>query len=561
MKKIIFISLLLVGSLFAMSDKELAITINLAGKQRMLTQKMSKEALLIKLNIDKEENAKKLKESSALFDKTLNGLIKGDKDLKLVPTKDKKIQAKLQEVKKLWEPFYAKIKDIYSLKDTKDETFKYIEENNLKLLKTMNEAVYMYAKLGNKGGSKLKMANDINLAGKQRMLTQKIAKDLLLYQANLNPKEALKSLNDSIALFDRTLNGLYNGDKELNLVGTKLPRIRKQLDITKKAWQEAKPLIKQAVENKSNQELTKKAIEKLDLTKKEMNKAVELYTLSLNRQKQVMKLNNLINAMMHKKDNSKYIVNLAGRQRMLTQRVSKLAIECVVGVLPDSCNRLEKFLALYEKTLLGFLNGDKDLKLEPTKSEAAIAQIKKIQKIFKPFKEAAMRVQKSHGKDKEALKYIIENNEELLKESNELVTIFEKENSKNLSYIEKAQLKIVNIAGRQRMLTQKMTKEKLAILNLKMTDFKDKLQKSVKLFNSSLIALINGSNELGIPKATNPVIKKQLLKVSNIWKKIKPFYNKEELSKKELVLLLKANPILLNEMNKAVKLIEISTEY
>jgi len=130
----------------------------------------------------------------------------------------------------------------------------------------MNEAVYMYAALGSKGGSKLKMATDINLAGKQRMLTQKIAKDLLLYQAQIEPKKALKSLASSINLFDKTLKGLYEGDADLKLVGTKLPKIRKQLDIVKSVWEKAKSLIPKAIKNP------------IDKTKIEMNKAVILYT-------------------------------------------------------------------------------------------------------------------------------------------------------------------------------------------------------------------------------------------------------------------------------------------
>ena len=200
MLKVLMVISLLIGSLFAMSDKELAITINLSGKQRMLTQKMSKEAMLIKQKIDLDTNLKALKQTSALFDKTLKGLQKGDKSLKLVPTNDKKIQEQLKIVNKLWQPFYEKIKAIYSGKKVSDDTFKYIEENNLELLKQMNKAVYMYAALGNKGGNMLEMANDINLAGKQRMLTQKIAKDLLFYQAGLSPRKSLKSLIASVKL-------------------------------------------------------------------------------------------------------------------------------------------------------------------------------------------------------------------------------------------------------------------------------------------------------------------------------------------------------------------------
>jgi len=544
-----------------MSDKELAIAINLAGKQRMLTQKMSKEALLIFIGIDVEENAKFLKKSALLFDKTLKGLIDGDKTLNLVKSNSKEIENKLKEVQKLWTPFYKKIEDVASFNNLSDKTFKYIDKNNIPLLKKMNEAVTLYTKLGNKGSSKLKMANDINLAGKQRMLTQKIAKDLLLYQANINPKKALESLNSSVKLFDKTLNGLYNGDKDLKLVGTKLPKIVKQLDIVKENWQSVKPLIFKAIEDKQNQKLTKEVISKLDKTKYEMNKAVELYTKSLNRQKQILKLNALISGFMTKKDNAKHLINLAGKQRMLTQRVAKLAIECKLSLLPNSCNDLEKYISLYDKTLNGFINGDTTLKLSAIKSNKAKEQIKKIQKIWAPFKDAALKLKKSKGKDKKALKLILKTNEALLKESDKLVSILEKQNAKSVSYIEKAQLKIVNIAGRERMLTQKMTKEYLEYLKLNNKQAKKKMKKSILLFESSLDGLINGSKDLSLPKVTNKNIKEQLIKVSKLWKKIIAIYNKNSINTKELVLLLKVNPILLKEMDKGVKIIESSTDY
>jgi len=558
---ILIFSVLLFQSLYALSDKELAIAINLAGKQRMLTQKISKEALLISLNIDKEQNRKKLEKSVKLFDKTLNGLLYGDQDLNLAPSKNKKVEAKLKEVQALWEPFYKNAKTIYSSKNPPKSAFIYIDKNNLKLLKTMNEAVSLYTSLGNKGTNKLKIANDINLAGKQRMLTQKMAKDILRYKNGLEPQEALKSLNSSKELFDKTLNGLYSGDKELNLVGTNLPKIRKQLDIVKSRWSEAKELINKALKSKDDKKIVKELISKLDETKVQMNKAVVLYTKSLNRQKQFMAINSIISGFMHKKGSNKHLINLAGKQRMLTQRVSKLSIECALNLRDKSCKMLNNFTTLYERTLNGFLNGDKELELEPSKNSDEIAKIEHLQKLWKPFKNSVEKVEKTHGKDKKALDYILSNNEELLKESNNLVTIFVKNSSKDVNYIEKALLKIVNIAGRERMLTQKMTKEYLQQKELNNTNAYKKMKKTMTLFENSLNDLINGNKQEGMPKVTNLEIKKQLQKVKKIWSKLKPLYLKQEPSKKELILLLKANPILLKEMNKAVYMIDSSTDY
>ena len=540
--------------LFGMSDKELARIIDLSGKERMLTQKMSKEALLIYIGIDVDKNVKNLKNSSFKFNQILNGLLEGNKTLGLVKSNNKDIEKKLKEVKNLWIPFYEKIKSVYSFNGLNDKTFKYIDKNNLPLLKKMNEVVTLYTKLGD--GNKLKMANDINLAGKQRMLTQMIAKDLLLYQANINPKKAL-SLKNSIALFDKTLKGLYNGDKDLNLIGTKLPKIRKQLDIVKSKWQDTKPLISKAIKEKDNQDLTKKVIASLDNVKEEMNKAVILYTKSLNRQKQVMKLNEIINSYTIKKSNRKHLINVAGKQRMLTQRLSKLAIECKFNLMSNSCKKLKTYSNLYNKTLIGFIKGDSDLNISPVKSKEAIKQIEKITTLWKKFYKNIQTIQKNP----QSIDFILKNNNKLLDESNRLVKILRDINNSSLSFIEKAQLKIVDIAGRERMLSQKMTKELLESIEFNNKKAKESMNKTIELFSNSLDGLINGSNAMGLPKATNPKIKKQLLKVKNIWQKIEPFYKKSNLSKKELVLLLKANPILLKEMDRGVKIIEQSTDY
>ena len=241
-----------------MSSKDLAIVINLSGKQRMLTQKMSKESFMLFLGIDMQNAKKNLIDSKELFDRTLKGLMYGDKGLKLVATKDKSILSKLKEVEALWEPFKEHIEKIYNY-EASDKDYWYIKNNNINLLKRMNEAVFMYAKL-NKNDSKFKLANDINLAGRQRMLTQKNSKDLLQYILDLDRNASLIDLQNSVKLFDKTLYGLYNGDKEQNLHATKLTKIVNQLNIVKREWQELKPLIKEQLlsENVDKQDLTLK---------------------------------------------------------------------------------------------------------------------------------------------------------------------------------------------------------------------------------------------------------------------------------------------------------------
>lgn len=68
---------------FSETSKQMAVKINLAGKQRMLTQKMSKESLLISLKIAPEQNKKSIKATAKLFEQTLIGLQAGNQSLGL----------------------------------------------------------------------------------------------------------------------------------------------------------------------------------------------------------------------------------------------------------------------------------------------------------------------------------------------------------------------------------------------------------------------------------------------------------------------------------------------
>jgi hypothetical protein len=516
---------------------------------------MTKESLLIRSNIDKEVNIQKLKKSSQLFDKTLKGLMNGDESLHLVAIKNDEIQKQLKKVHKLWRPFYKEIQKIIFSK-ANSNSYKFLEQNNITLLKEMNKAVGMYASQNKGDNSKLKLANDINLAGKQRMLTQKMGKDLLFINNNFKKKFYLKDFEDSRRLFGKTLNGLFNGDKELNLVGTKLPKITSQLNIVKKLWKEQQNSLDRAVKGKHIQ----KAINGLDNILVEMNKAVVEYTKSVNRQKQRLKFASIINSFMNKNSALKRLVNLSGKQRMLTQRMTKLAILVSLNInTKENKKRLEKFSKLYDKTLKAFKNGDSDLNCNPIKNKSIDKQIAVIEKKWKPFYNHVQNIIDGKDKDGSSLKYIIDNNEELLKVSNELVKRYEKSN-KSENYLDKARLHIVNIAGRQRMLTQKMTKEKLLILKGE-KGYSDKLQKTVKLFDDSLHALIEGDSEHMIVKPANKKIKEQLAEVSKIWEKLKPLYEKKKNSTKELVIIINENPVLLSEMNKMVKMAEVEIEY
>jgi hypothetical protein len=504
---------------------------------------------LVKAGINKKENLKKLKNSRDLFDKTLKGLQHGDKSLKLKKCKNPAVQNQLKIVQKIWEPFDKEIQKVLNGK-ADEGTYKKLQSQNMTLLKEMNKGVILYVKQSKKGTST--RAQAVNLCGKERMLTQKIAKDLMFIANNIDVKKNSQDLDKTAKLFEKILKGLQYGDKSLGLEGTKLPKIQKQSKVGEKLFKKVKPTFQKSIKNKKSLHLR---ISKLDTLLVEMNKAVKLFEKSIKREKQALKLSSLVGEFMQKKSAQNHIINLSGKQRMLTQKMTKLALLISLNVDKDeNKKRLTKAYKLYGKTLKGFLDGDTSLGLPATKNRKISTFIQKLQKEWSPFSKNIQTIIKSSKRDTKALGYVVKNNEKLLKMSNELVQFFKNSQLKQ-TFMEKSRSNIVDIAGRQRMLTQKMTKEKLLILaKVAVEKNREKLQKTISLFDTSLKGLMNGNKELTIIKPSNKKIIKQLQIVKAIWRDLKPLYEKKSLKNKELTKVIKENPILLAQMHKAVVL-------
>ncbi len=130
------------------TSAEYGVVLNLSGKQRMLSQKMSKEFLLIAYGHQAEDNKLSLLETYTLFERTLKGLLDGDDTLGLPATKPQHIRDQLGVVNGLWTDFKPVVEYGADYKTTSIPTGKIatLAATNLPLLKNMNKAVGMYEK-------------------------------------------------------------------------------------------------------------------------------------------------------------------------------------------------------------------------------------------------------------------------------------------------------------------------------------------------------------------------------------------------------------------------------
>lgn len=139
---------------------------------------------------------------------------------------------------------------------------------------------------------------------------------------------------------------------------------------------------------------------------------------------------------------------------------------------------------------------------------------------------------------------------------------------------------IVNLAGRQRMLSQKMTKETLIYVNKsgqseskEMEKWSGQIQLTMRVFESTLFALKDGgpapvnldmTNFRQCPPAGTAEIKNQLEKVSTLWISLKDKISKIVDSQGEnaeaVDYVISNNSTLLKEMDAAVSLMQAESE-
>jgi len=140
-------------------QKEAGRAINLAGRQRMLTQRLAKEVFIAHSLAGHPQKADNLNrvlteidKTANLFDITLNGLLRGNSQQGLTPVADPDTRQKLLEVKKMWQIFNTAIQTFVKSEPNSasyNNAMRIIQHNNVPLLKTMNKAVGLYEKNNN----------------------------------------------------------------------------------------------------------------------------------------------------------------------------------------------------------------------------------------------------------------------------------------------------------------------------------------------------------------------------------------------------------------------------
>ncbi len=133
-----------IGSIYYNVQSD-AANINMAGRQRMLSQRLGKEVLLVAQGAEQRSTVEK---TVALFEESHRKLQHGDPATGINPVTDPTVRSQLEKVERLWKDY---LKDLTSYLDTKDkEHLAAIKLKASLVLKEMNQAVKMMEVLAEK---------------------------------------------------------------------------------------------------------------------------------------------------------------------------------------------------------------------------------------------------------------------------------------------------------------------------------------------------------------------------------------------------------------------------
>lgn len=196
--------------------------INIAGKERMLTQKITKEIFII--HSQNSQDYATLNLALEEFESNLHTLRFGNEAKNVNPPSKATIIAKLEAIHAQWNQFKVIVEDFKRTSSKLYEDRKFLEENNTKMLILSDNIVKMMVE------SQMP-AKAIDDSGRQRMLTQRMAY-LMMRHSQIWDSKSYHAFQDSYNLYDTIITDFHQ-----NPLYGKNPKLTKSIQEAYAFWQ------------------------------------------------------------------------------------------------------------------------------------------------------------------------------------------------------------------------------------------------------------------------------------------------------------------------------------
>jgi len=200
---------LLSTSAFAVEISSATHAVDVAGKQRMFTQRMLKDYAMVGMKNTYGKPGEDLKKITVDFEDALASLI--------AYAKNEDTKQSLEKVKTLWMP----LKETLSETASKEKVGKLQEELEV-LLSAANETTQLFAKESGSASGEI-----VNMAGRQRMLSQRMASLYMIKVWGIEDPQFKDKMLKAMDLFKTSLSKLEKSELNTDEITKLLAKVKR----------------------------------------------------------------------------------------------------------------------------------------------------------------------------------------------------------------------------------------------------------------------------------------------------------------------------------------------
>lgn len=224
--RFLFAALATCALLFASVASHAVLTaaeaVNVSGKQRMLSQRIAKAYLMVGSGVDTLDAQEQLDAAVALFEKNHQAL------LEYAPTQA--INEGLAAVEQSWFPY----REVVVMPADKRNALRVIQLSDKVLAASENVVNQIQVQSGKDAGRL------VNMSGRQRMLSQRIAKLYVAMAWRVEDSTAEAEFNKAIVQFETGLGTLRAAKENTPAISAALGRVQSQWSFSKAGFQQYK---------------------------------------------------------------------------------------------------------------------------------------------------------------------------------------------------------------------------------------------------------------------------------------------------------------------------------
>lgn len=254
--------------------------IDLSGKLRMLSQRIPAAACNLAAGIDADTSAAVLNSAAAEFEQIVNALEFGDESLGIIGVEERrKTLVGLRKLREAWVPMFGGAQRIAGGEGSAD-LITGIADESAEVLRIAKLLVSEISGQYSNPTAVLQIdALTIDIAGRQRMLSQRISKNICLIASGVNVDVAMAELDGAAQTFETSLNALLNGMPDAGIKAPPSTEVADGLQVVVADWADLKPTVARVLASETlDAEQRAAAFNGANRMTGDMNKVVGMYS-------------------------------------------------------------------------------------------------------------------------------------------------------------------------------------------------------------------------------------------------------------------------------------------